>query len=187
MKKDLGGVYLSGIGANIPNILTAIRLLLVPVFGVLVYGNHYMTAAIVFFIASFTDAADGYIARKYNSISEFGKFFDPLADKLLSLTAVFMLAFRGRICWIIPAVILLKDLLIGIGGLLLYRKKHVVKKSKWYGKVATLMFFVSILLCMFDKTLKIGTIFLWITVIFSIFAFAMYGVLYSNIKHNKER
>jgi len=177
----------SAIGANIPNILTAIRLLLVPVFGVLVYGNHFLAAAIVFLIASFTDAADGYIARKLNLISEFGKFFDPLADKLLSLTAVFMLAFQGRIYWLIPALILLKDLVIGVGGLLLYKKKHIIKKSKWYGKIATLMFFVSILLCMFEETLNIGTVFLWITVGFSIFACVMYAVLYSNIKHNKER
>lgn len=178
---------MSWLGANIPNILTSLRLILVPIFGILVYSNHYIAAAIVFIIASFTDAADGFIARKFSLITEFGKFFDPLADKLLSLTAVVLLASQGRIIWIIPAVILLKDLLIGIGGLLLYKKKHIVKKSKWYGKVSTLLFFISILLCMFSQTLEMGRIILWITVFFSIFAFTMYGILYKNINKNKVR
>ena len=72
---------------NIPNILTSLRILLAPTFFVLFIYKYYSYSAICFFIASITDLLDGFLARKFNIISKFGKLYDPLADKILILLA----------------------------------------------------------------------------------------------------
>ena len=83
---------------TIPNILTIIRMALIPVFWVLMMGyNLNYWALATFVIASMTDVVDGYIARKYNQITDFGKLFDPLADKLMVLSVLITLWLRGII------------------------------------------------------------------------------------------
>lgn len=159
---------------NVPNILTFIRLLLVIPCGIFLYKEQYQFAAIVFFVASVTDIIDGYIARKFNLITNIGKIIDPLADKILSFTTITLLAYRGRIHLIIPILIFVKEVMIAIGGLVMYKKKQLIKGASWYGKVATVMFFVSIMLVMFNKTLFIGSILIIVALVFSYFALAMY-------------
>ena len=82
---------------NLPNKLTILRIILVPVFLVLFNLNLYWIAGIVFVIASLTDLADGKIARKYNLVTNFGKFADPLADKLLVSAALIALCATGKL------------------------------------------------------------------------------------------
>lgn len=86
---------------NLPNKLTIFRVILVPVFLIFLLGPFgywsNIVAAIVFIVASATDMLDGYIARKYNMITNFGKFMDPLADKLLVDSALIALVALGRI------------------------------------------------------------------------------------------
>ncbi len=159
---------------NIPNTLTSIRLLLIPFCGILIFNGMYNQAAIIFIIASLTDVIDGYIARKYNLVTNFGKFFDPLADKLLSVTTLTMLSYKQRIHWIIPLLIFIKELLIGSGGLVMYKKKRLVKSAGWYGKVSTVLFFISILFLMFDITHRIGAVLIVLALACSYFALIMY-------------
>ena len=105
---------------NLPNKLTMLRILLVPVFmvlaGVTQYGTAsyttnawYLAAGIVFAVASFTDYLDGYLARKWNLVTDFGKFADPLADKLLT-TVAFLYMMRDGVCsiWVV-AIILARE------------------------------------------------------------------------------
>ena len=73
---------------NIPNLLTILRLLLIPVFYSLYQKDMYGSALLVFLIASFSDFLDGYLARKWNQITNFGKLADPVADKVMVLTAL---------------------------------------------------------------------------------------------------
>lgn len=174
---------------NVPNILTLIRLILVPVMGVCMFQEMYMVSAIIFLSASITDVLDGYIARHFNQITDFGKFFDPLADKLLSVTALFFLAFHMRISgeslflnWIIPALVFTKELLIGIGGLIIYRNKRVIRGASWYGKGATVFFFIAILLLMFDETILWGRAAIVIAFVCSVFALIMYARVYFTIQ-----
>ena len=97
---------------NLPNKLTIFRVVLIPFFLVFLYtdfwgrGNLY-TAAAIFIIASLTDLIDGKIARKYNLVTNFGKFMDPLADKLLVCSAMIALVDLGKIAgWIVIVIIL---------------------------------------------------------------------------------
>ena len=145
---------------NIPNILTLIRLMLVPLCAMYLYKEQFLAALIIYVVASLTDIADGYIARRFDIVTNFGKVVDPLADKLLSLSTITILSYRGRIHILVPILIFVKELLIGLGGLLLYKKKHLVKSAKWYGKATTVLLFVSIVLVMFKATLFVGRVFM---------------------------
>ena len=109
-----------------PNVLTLIRLGLIPVYWYLILTDHYYWALGVFAVASLTDLADGYIARKYNLITDFGKLMDPLADKLMSLSVMLSLTVKGIIPWPAPVLLLLKEGTMVVGGLILYSKKVVV-------------------------------------------------------------
>lgn len=141
----------------------------------------------IFLLANCTDIADGYIARTFNMITKVGKALDPLADKLLSFTTITMLAFKGRLHYIIPILLFTKEILIGIGGLVLYKKRDFVKGASWYGKFATFIFFLAILLVMFEKTLKIGRIIVWIALAFSFLVLVLYFFQFLRImKTNKK-
>ena len=97
---------------NLPNKLTLLRFLLVPVFMVFMYTSSpysYLIALIVFAVASFTDFLDGNIARKYNLVTDFGKFMDPLADKLLTTVALIYLCLNGMCHEIVICIVLARE------------------------------------------------------------------------------
>ena len=128
----------------IPNILTTIRLILVPVFAYFLVGcENYSMAAVVFVLSGITDIADGFIARKYNMISNFGKIYDPFVDKLMQITAVVSLAVVDLIPFWVIAVVAIKEITMIIIGGILYLNKVIVY-SHWYGKAATVLFYAII-------------------------------------------
>ena len=97
---------------NLPNKLTLLRFALVPVFMVFMYIDNpysYMIALIVFAVASFTDFLDGNIARKYNIVTDFGKFMDPLADKLLTTVALIYLCLNGMCHEVVICIVLARE------------------------------------------------------------------------------
>ena len=97
---------------NLPNKLTLLRFALVPVFMVFMYIEHpysYLIALIVFAAASFTDFLDGSIARKYNMVTDFGKFMDPLADKLLTTVALIYLCLNGMCHEVVICIVLARE------------------------------------------------------------------------------
>ncbi|MBQ8604566.1 MAG: CDP-diacylglycerol--glycerol-3-phosphate 3-phosphatidyltransferase [Oscillospiraceae bacterium] len=97
---------------NLPNKLTLLRFALVPVFMVFMYIENqysYLIALIVFAAASFTDFLDGSIARKYNMVTDFGKFMDPLADKLLTTVALIYLCLNGMCHEVVICIVLARE------------------------------------------------------------------------------
>ena len=97
---------------NLPNKLTLLRFLLVPVFMVFMYIDNpysYLIGLIVFAVASFTDFLDGNIARKYNMVTDFGKFMDPLADKLLTTVALIYLCLNGFCHEVVICIVLARE------------------------------------------------------------------------------
>ena len=163
---------------NIPNILTLFRIVLIPVFAWYAMKDQYLWAVVIFLIAQGTDVLDGYIARKTGQITDFGKLFDPVADKLLQITAVFILAFKGGIPWIIPVILILKEAGMVFGGILFFKKKIVVS-AKWYGKVASFLFFLAIVINLLDFPGKLPVI--WIALAFTLFAMVMYIIYFVNL------
>lgn len=128
---------------HVPNALTIIRFLLIPFIIYLVINGNYVWALIFFTISGITDIADGFIARKFNLISNFGKLMDPLADKLTQLSMLAILSIKGMIPIWILAIVALKEIAMVSGASFLYGK-DVVVYSRWYGKLATVLFYLAI-------------------------------------------
>ncbi len=165
---------------TIPNVLTILRMLLIPVFVILFVNGQRKAALAVFVIASLTDLLDGYLARKLNQITDFGKLFDPLADKLMVLTALACQGFAGVLPWAAIAVVAVKELLMVLGGVWMLRKGIVVY-SNLAGKAAMVFFIASLLLSFFHEELaawgvRLDLILLWITVALSLAALVIYAV-----------
>lgn len=130
---------------NVPNALSLLRLGLVPVFALAYFQpgpNAHAWAALVYALAFATDIADGYIARKFNKITRLGRILDPLADKLMTFTVIICVALDGVIPMWAIAVFFCKEALMGLGGLLMYRRVKDVTAANWWGKTSTGVFFV---------------------------------------------
>ncbi len=141
---------------NIPNILTLLRFLAVPVYWIMFFTEStYIPALFVFITAIFTDVADGIIARKLNMVTKYGKVLDPLADKLIQVSALTTLVIAGRLMWLFSVIILVKELYLIVCGSILFKRKVVVCSS-YIGKIATVVMCIGIILIMFDVTLEIG-------------------------------
>ena len=142
----------------IPNILTLIRIFLIPIFVFyLLIAQNYLVSFIIFIIASMTDWADGYFARKFNAVSSFGVFFDPLADKFLVLSAfisflyIDSLIISGSIQLWMVIVIAFRDLSITLLRILINLKDNYVLVTSKIAKLKTALQLVTInfvLLCL---------------------------------------
>ena len=163
---------------NVPNALTMMRLALIPVFVLLFWNGHRKWALVVFIVASLTDMLDGMLARKLNQITDFGKLFDPLADKLMVVTALVCQGLAGVFPWSAILVVGLKELLMLLGGVFML-SKNVVVYANYFGKTAQVCFIVSLVLSFFHEELaawgvRLDLILLWITVGLSILAMIVY-------------
>lgn len=141
------------------NKITILRIILVPIFMafMLIGGTFGVTLALVtFIVASVSDAVDGYIARNYNQISDFGKFMDPLADKMLTTAAYLVLLEQGRITWLGSVCIMLilaREFAVSGLRMLAAGGSNVIAASM-FGKVKTVSQMVAIaaaLILMYDK------------------------------------
>ena len=162
-----------------------IRLLLVPVFVVVYFrtsAEPKYAALAIFAAASLTDMLDGYLARKLNQITDFGKLFDPLADKLMVLSALVCQAVTGVFPWAAVIVVACKELFMVIGGLFLL-SRDVVVYSNIFGKAAQVSFILSLILSFFHVPLaewgtRLDLILLWITVGLAVLAMVVYAAEY---------
>lgn len=158
---------------NIPNLLTLGRIILIPVFIlILCIWNSvagHAVAAVVFALASITDYLDGYLARKWKVVTNFGKFADPLADKMLVMTAFIMLVELGMVPAWIAAIIICRELAVIGLRLLLVENGGTVLAAAMPGKIKTFtqMFSIIFLLLHFSM---IGTLLLYVALIFTIYS-----------------
>lgn len=133
------------------NKLTIARVVLIPVFLVVLYwgfpGSRYVALG-VFILASLTDLLDGYIARHYNQVSDFGKFMDPLADKCLVMAALCWFVEEGTMVGWVLAVVLLREFAVSGMRLVAVEKGRVIAAG-WSGKVKTASTMVCICLILF--------------------------------------
>ncbi len=134
---------------NVPNILSAIRILLVPVFVAVVMSgrpNALVYGMIIFLAAGMTDALDGMIARKYGCETVLGKILDPLADKLMVAAALVCGWLCGVLPLFLPAVYAAKELLQCVLGAVLYKKMKDMIPSNVLGKITTALFYATVFL-----------------------------------------
>lgn len=124
---------------NIPNVLCYIRILLVPVFIILFLKEMYWQSGIVIMVAAATDVVDGWIARHFNMITDWGKFIDPLADKLMQFAMLIMAIFKNPWISILVAIFAVKEaVMLGV-GLYIYHKGENLNGAMWCGKLSTVV------------------------------------------------
>lgn len=161
---------------NVPNILTMLRMALIGVFIWQFTIGHRYWAMIIFIIAGITDLLDGYIARKYQLVTSFGKLMDPLADKLMLITALTCLAVARLVpIWVI-VIVLLKEIVMVVGGFLLY-KRGIVVQAELIGKVATVVFVLAVVATfLHEYTLPVDFFLQILAVILSVSAMIWYVI-----------
>lgn len=145
---DIVKRYLTG-WKTVPNFISFVRILLIPVFGVLFYKGYLGWSLAILIISGITDFIDGKIARKFNQISELGKMLDPLADKLTQITIAIILFLKFNavddsiiraFSWIF-LVFLIKEAIFVIGGVTMIVLGMMPSAAEIYGKVATFVFY----------------------------------------------
>lgn len=166
----------------IPNILTIFRFIFIPIIIYFIFTGNYILGFIFFTISGITDILDGFIARKYNLISNFGKLMDPLADKLTQIFVLASLVFVNIIPVWILAIVILKELIMVIGASFLYGK-DVVVYSKWYGKLATVLFYLAIVISLFTKQFEVTEF--WVDFSMIIYCIAVISTIFSLIMYIK--
>lgn len=153
---------------NLPNKLTIARIIMIPVFVVLFYITaipyNFIISAGIFALAAFTDFLDGYIARKYNLVTDMGKFLDPIADKVLVSTAIIVMlalptggVFYPEIPYVAPicvALIIARELIVS-GFRLVAAGKNMVIAADWSGKIKTFFTDVTIVLMLVSVQFEI--------------------------------
>lgn len=168
---------------HLPNILTVLRLLLIPVIVFYIFTGNYILAFMFFTVSGITDIADGCIARKFNLISNFGKLMDPLADKLTQIATLASLVFTDIIPVWILLIVFLKEFIMICGASFLYGK-DVVVYSKWYGKLATVLLYIAIVISLLLKQFGISGI--WEFLDLGIFTLALVATIFSLIMYVRD-
>lgn len=165
---------------NLPNKLTVLRMVLVPVVMALILGGHSIAAFVLFAAASITDFLDGYIARKYNLVSSFGKIMDPLADKLLTFGALICFVQTGLVSVWAPMIIISREFFVTCMRVVAAANGKVIAAS-WWGKIKTnVQMFAIMFAILFCNTLTTASsAVLWVAAIFTVASWAAY--IYENI------
>lgn len=127
---------------TIPNVLSAIRICLIPVFCIFILTEKPLSAFLIFIIASITDGIDGFVARHFNQTTKLGKILDPIADRGLILTGAICLCIVSRLPVWILVLVLLRDGLFLVFGYILLKTKDIRVDVIMLGKVATTFFYV---------------------------------------------
>lgn len=171
---------------NLPNKLTLLRVLLIPVFVIIMMldvTNHYLMACLIFIIASITDALDGHIARKNNLVTDFGKFMDPLADKLLVISALICMIESNLVAGWMVIIIVARELTVSILRAIAAADGKVIAASGG-GKIKTISQMLAIIILLLGANidnsmlLQVGTVFMLIATMLTLYSGADY--LYKN-------
>lgn len=179
--------------ANVPNALTALRLVLVIPFGWLLFAGGdseaaRTAAAIIFVIASITDYLDGALARKYDLVTSFGKIADPIADKALTGVALIGLSYLHDLPWWVTIVILFRE--IAVTGLRFWVIRHGVIAASHGGKAKTATLILAILLYLLPVTGFLADLRVWVmglALILSVVTGVDYLVRAVMLRQNSER
>lgn len=162
---------------HIPNILTVARFFLIPFIIYFIVVDQYITALILLTVSGLTDILDGWIARKFNFITNFGKLIDPLADKATQISTLIALSYIKIIPYWMLILVFAKEGAMIAGASFLYGKQLVVS-SRWYGKLATVVFYIAIVASLavnnFNIKIHFDIYIYYLALVLTIFALIMY-------------
>ncbi len=166
---------------QIPNMLSFLRIILIiPIIILYHTEDCHLWAVLVLALSCFTDLIDGKIARKYDAVSKFGKGLDGFADKLMQLAMILCLLGEYPQLTVLFAVLLIKEVGMGVLGLVYYRKTKDVHGARLYGKISTVLIDTTLITLFLFKNIPDIVVWILITVCLaaSFFAGFMYSVMY---------
>lgn len=175
---------------GIPNWLSVLRLVLIPVFVVVFFSSHPhagLAAAIILGISGLTDVLDGIIARRFHMTSDLGRILDPFADKLTQ-AAVCVCLVVGRVApwWLF--VIFIAELLMIVAGARMLHNGKAIAGAKWFGKTATVVFYVVMVsIIVFRPARSITDLLIGISLLFMLFSFIMYIPVFIRLASKNSR
>lgn len=180
---------------TVPNILTYIRFILIVPFVFFFLNENYIMAVVCIACSGLSDCLDGLAARKLNQVTSLGKILDPIADKLTLLSVVVCMVMLVPMLLPLLVVLILKDVMMLLGGTDLINKGLTPPAAKWYGKVGTIIFYFSVFIIVFLKAvfnyenIVLDIVLLSVTAITMLFALYKYGKIYSQMikKYNQDK
>ena len=177
---------------TIPNILSFIRLCLIPLIVWLYCGKEdYTWAGIFLIISGLTDIADGYLARHFNWISDLGKILDPIAGKLTQAAMLICLVLRYPLMLLPFGLMVAKELFMTVSGLMVIKRTGVVASARWHGKVATCLLYAMMIFHVFwsDIPEVYSNLSIVLCALMIVVSFALYGAdnLHILHEHRKKR
>ena len=150
---------------NLPNMLTALRFLLIPVYLIVFANGHMISAFIVFTAAGLTDVLDGYIARSRGLETTAGALLDPLADKLMLIAVIVSLLTAGIIPWAAAVLLFIRDIGMIAGSAFFHFRGKKTVKANWMGKLTTVLYYLAVLFIVFR--FDFALMYLWFVIAFS--------------------
>lgn len=169
---------------TVPNLITYVRFILIIPFAYFFLKEQYISSAICIGLSGLTDCFDGLAARKLNQVTSLGKILDPIADKVTLLVVVVCMVIFVPVVLPVLIILLLKDVLMLLGGTDLINKGITPPAAKWYGKVGTVVFYISVCIIVFLKAFlnyenfALDLTLLSVTALTMIFALYQYGKIY---------
>lgn len=169
---------------TVPNLITYVRFILIIPFAYFFLKEQYISSAICIGLSGLTDCFDGLAARKLNQVTSLGKILDPIADKVTLLVVVLCMVIFVPVVLPVLIILLLKDVLMILGGTDLINKGITPPAAKWYGKVGTVVFYISVCIIVFLKAFlnyenfALDLTLLSVTALTMIFALYQYGKIY---------
>lgn len=174
---------------NLPNKITIMRIILIPIYLLVFYSNmenRLLLAGLIFLLAGISDLLDGYIARKYDLTTDLGAVLDPFADKLMSFAVLISFTTMKLIPpWVLIAIGI-KEIFMIIGSAIsIVHHKDTVVHANYYGKFATISFYIAILSIVFNLNELLSTMLLILTVSLNIIAFYKYLRIFLKVRENR--
>lgn len=168
---------------TIPNVLSFIRMLLIPVFVLCYVYEEYIASFITISVSALTDVVDGFIARKFNMVSAFGKALDPVADKLTQMAVLVCLCFSYQFIVVPLAFLIVKEVTVGVLSLKVIEKTGTTYSADWYGKVCTVMIYIYAVahILWTEIPVYVSIVLTCLCVAFMVFAFVMYVIRNSKV------
>ena len=176
---------------TVPNVLSLLRIAILPVFIILYIRSCTLDSAALMYTAfgllvlsGLTDCFDGWIARRFHQESEIGKLLDPVADKLTQVAVLIALATQYQEFLPLLAICTVKEMLQGLGGLIVLGKGVEMRSSKWYGKMSTVVFYIAVAAIVLWKDMPHWLVLALIALvgILMLFAFLRYLQLFLTIR-----
>ncbi len=169
---------------NIPNLLSAVRILVISPLVYYFLQDNYIASAGILIISGISDMLDGYFARNFNQITKLGAMLDPVADKLTLAAVVLCIGIKFTVVMPLVFILIFKELAMLVAGVILLHRHKTPPAAKWYGKLATVVFYFSVTIIVGLKAIwgientVLTVSFMSITAILMLFALTKYFILF---------